>query len=390
MTNAVAERRVGVATVLAELRELPDIPLDSLPTQGWGGRWLTRVGTTLDATVLGAMQMAVDALLMPSPEALPELRASADLVTDQRLAGNPARFFSFCQAPGGATASSSWARNLDGGAVMAREISIRYRPYASERAFENGGRGGAIRDALRFEHWVHGPRRPRATVIALHGFAMGRPRVDALVLMAAQWFALGLDVALVTLPHHGSRSQGARFSGEHFAVPDVGRLAEAVRQAVFEVRLLQQWLRRETEAPVGILGVSLGGYIGALMAGLYDDLDFVVPMVPPVCIGDLAWRFFMRSRHHRQGLPPAFSRDELRTAFRVHSPLAHSPRTPRERLAIVAGRGDRIVPREHPHALWEHWGHPPIHWFAGGHLSPFGRGRIIDFVAERLRVLDIL
>ncbi|HME70688.1 MAG TPA: alpha/beta hydrolase, partial [Myxococcota bacterium] len=63
---------------------------------------------------------------------------------------------------------------------------------------------------------------------------------------------------------------------------------------------------------------------------------------------------------------------------------------PRERALIVAGRGDRIVPPEHPHALWEHWGRPSIHWFSGGHLTPFGRGRIVEAIDLHLERLGVL
>jgi pimeloyl-ACP methyl ester carboxylesterase len=163
-----------------------------------------------------------------------------------------------------------------------------------------------------------------------------------------------------------------------------------VRQAIYEIRLVTHWLRETSRTPVGLLGLSLGGYLGALMAGLYDDLDFVVPMVPPVCVGDLAWRFLARSRHHQNGLPPAFSLSELRRLYRIHSPLSHPLRIARERVLIIGGRGDRIVPPEHPHALWQHWGRPRIHWFSGSHLAPFGRRRIVSEIVQHLGRLGIL
>ena len=79
------------------------------------------------------------------------------------------------------------------------------------------------------DHWVHEPGRPRGTVLALHGFTMGHPRIDAAVLLANHWYRRGLDVALLTLPHHGRRTPvGARFSGEHFAVPHVARLSASM------------------------------------------------------------------------------------------------------------------------------------------------------------------
>jgi pimeloyl-ACP methyl ester carboxylesterase len=219
---------------------------------------------------------------------------------------------------------------------------------------------------------------------------MGNPRLDAFLLLASQWFRGGLDVALLTLPHHGARTPpGARFSGERFAVPHVARLSEAVREAIYEIRQLVHWLREESGAPVGVIGLSLGGYLAALSAGLCDDLDFAVPIVPPVCIGDLAWRFFTQTRHHRAGGKSALSLPELRQAFRLHSPLAHPLRISKQRVMIVAGRGDRIVPPEHPAALWSHWGEPRIHWFSGSHLTPFGRARMARAILEHIESVEI-
>jgi hypothetical protein len=91
-------------------------------------------------------------------------------------------------------------------------------------------------------------------VLALHGFSMGYPRLDAFALFAADLYRAGFDVALMTLPHHGRRTPpGARFSGQQFAVADVARLSETVRLAIYEVHVLAGWLRRETGLPVGVL-----------------------------------------------------------------------------------------------------------------------------------------
>ena len=70
--------------------------------------------------------------------------------------------------------------------------------------------------------------------------------------------------------------------------------------------------------------------------------------------------------------------------------LAHALQVPRERVLIVAGRGDRIVPPEHPNALWRHWGEPNIFWFSGSHLAPFARPRIVRAIVHHLEDLEIL
>ena len=37
-------------------------------------------------------------------------------------------------------------------------------------------------ETIHFEHWVHHGDAPRPTVVALHGFTMGQPRIDAHIL----------------------------------------------------------------------------------------------------------------------------------------------------------------------------------------------------------------
>jgi pimeloyl-ACP methyl ester carboxylesterase len=363
---------VGVAAL-----GLREVTTPALPEEGWGDWVLTSLGAALDGTMLQAVRFVVDATLMPRPEDLAALRESAAPFVAGELWHHPRSFFDFIDDPVMPTeVRGRHRRNLGGGGTLiGREFATAYRPHpllakASEAMHTH-------QDRLLVEHWMHGPERPRGTVVALHGFTMGYPRMDAFALFAASLFAAGFDVALVTLPFHGARTPTqARFSGEHFAIPDVARFNEAVRQAVYELRVLIGWLRDFIDAPLGLLGLSLGGYLAALMAGLNDDLDFVVPMVPPVCIGDLAWRFFTQSRKHPQGATAAFSREELRASYRVHSPLTYPLQIDKRRVLIVAGRGDQIVPAQHPHTLWQHWGEPAIHWFSGSHLAPFRRGGV--------------
>lgn len=369
----------------ATLRPLDPLVAVSLPSESFGDRLFTGIGTTLDSAVMRAMQFVVERALIPDGEHVDALRESARPLLAFDLQAEPRRFFSFLdEAPTPPRLARRVRRRLEGGVIHDCRIESGYRPLIE-------GANDALPTPIHVELWHHESPRPRGTVVALHGFTMGRPRVDAVVLMAREWYARGLDVALFTLPYHGARTPpDARFSGEHFAVPDVGRLSEAVREAVYEIRRVVHWRREETGAPVGLIGLSLGGYLAALMGGLCEDLDFVVPIVPPVCIGDLAWGFFKHTRQHAEGGESAMTHDELRRAFRVHSPLAHPLRAPRDGVLIVAGRGDRIVPPEHPSALHAHWGAPKLHWFSGSHLAPFGRGGVVREVARHLRTLRIL
>jgi len=239
---------------------------------------------------------------------------------------------------------------------------------------------------LPFEHWMHRPGASRGVVIALHGFTMGRPWIDAEVLMAAQWFALGFDVVLPILPFHGPRAPSwARYSGEAFGSWDVGRLNESVRQAVHDVDLVRRWLVAGGSGPVGLVGLSLGGYLTALLAGLCSGLAFAIPVAAPSSLAWLPQRLFGFGRLGLPRLPVAAP--VLDAAYRVHSPLTYPLAIPRRRAFIVGGLGDGVVPPAQVHALWRHWGEPEIHWFSGGHTMPFGRARIMARIEAHLQTI---
>ena len=116
---------------------------------------------------------------------------------------------------------------------------------------------------------------------------MGRPNLD-LSLFRARWLHedLGLNVALPVLPLHGPRAEGlpphAGFHNE-----DVLDNIHGIAQSVWDVRRLVRWARQQDGAPVGITGISLGGFVSALVAGLEPDLACVILGVPAVDLTDL-------------------------------------------------------------------------------------------------------
>jgi pimeloyl-ACP methyl ester carboxylesterase len=356
-----------------------------------GGRLLTAVAAGVDAIVLRAARAAIDFAVMPSPGELGALHASAAFYLHPELQAEPRRFFPFLERPIDAPDATLLPRRtrIRGAERFALTFASTYEPaHPGERARHGAWRENGI---VHVDLWLHRDRPARGTIVGLHGFGMGRPALDAAALMAPGLFASGLDVALLTLPLHGARTPSAApFSGAPLTVPDVPAMNEAVGQAVHDLVHLLAWLRARSSRPVGLVGLSFGGYVAALMAGLTADLDFVATIVAPVCLGDLAGRFITASRLHGDGPGASEARETLRAAYRVHSPLAHPPRIPRHRLLIIAGAGDRIVPSEHAGWLWTHWDRPRLYWFRGSHLVPFGRRQMLRAVRHFLRDLGVV
>jgi hypothetical protein len=216
--------------------------------------------------------------------------------------------------------------------------------------------------------WQH-RSAARGLLVAVHGWSMGDQKVNALALQPGYFFSLGFDVALIELPYHGRRAPEGKGNRQPlFPDGNIMRTNEAMAQAISDLRALKSYFGTRYEK-VGVMGMSLGGYVSALWASL-DPLDFAVLMVPMACMGDAAFEIMARQdKGIDQMLSLGLDRDKLQEVFRLHSPLIHQPKVPQTRRLIIAGLGDEVVSPRHPHLLWEHWERPKIHWFSGGHVA---------------------
>lgn len=232
----------------------------------------------------------------------------------------------------------------------------------------------------------HGDVRP--WLICIHGTEMGRARLDLALFRARHLHAdLGLNVVLPVLPMHGPRGtrlpRGAVYPGE-----DVMTDVHATAQAVWDIRRLIAWIQSEQPgAPIGLYGLSLGGFIAALVGSLQDDLRCAVLGVP---VADV---IAVLIRH------AGFDADDPRAEVvasaaplgRMISPLSLTPRIPPAGRFIYAGVADRLVhPREQVQRLWEHWGRPEITWYRGGHTGFFEARPVQHFVDAAVRHSGLL
>ncbi len=206
---------------------------------------------------------------------------------------------------------------------------------------------------------------PRPWIVCVHGTEMGRDS-DLRSFHARHLFNdLGCNVVLPVLPLHGRRREPRR-SAVHFPSIDPLDNVHGLAQATHDVRRIVGWIRTQSPEAIGIQGVSLGGYVAALVAGLESPLDCVVAIIP---VTDFPTLFRSQTPPHmRDRLAPML---EPATALHsVVSPLRFDPSTSVTRRFIAAGLVDRLVdPVEQVARLWRHWRRPSIHWYPGGHIG---------------------
>lgn len=292
-----------------------------------------------------------------------EVSDAAELYGRHGWLDDPQEFFTAPQAPSEVTVRSFTSR---GRTHQRLSFDSDYQPHPGEpgadrwMSYPGTGRGYAL--MLRHPE-------PRPWLVCIHGTEMGRPGLDLTLFRG--WHLhedLGLNVILPVLPMHGPRGRGLP-KGAVFPGEDVLDDVHGTAQSVWDVRRVLAWIRaQQPDARIGVNGISLGGFVAALVASLDDNLTCAILGVPPSNLVELLER---HSGLHAED-PRRGTIELARPIGRMISPLSMPPKVGAKGRFIYAGVADRIVhPREQVMQLWEHWGQPDIGWYHGGHTGFF-------------------
>ncbi|MBK7974918.1 MAG: alpha/beta hydrolase family protein [Deltaproteobacteria bacterium] len=221
--------------------------------------------------------------------------------------------------------------------------------------------------------WIRHTRGgPRPTLIFLHSWMQPDTALEELTMLPVLAGQLGLHVARLDLPYHGRRKPlGSRFGGEYFWTADLVRTVEAIGQSVWDTRRLVSWLSAQEGAPVGIMGLSLGGMMALYTACADPRLAFAIGVAAHLdlagVLGDASILKRMRGELESHGWSPA----DVSAYMALVGIADLKPVIPPQRILLVAGKYDRLLSADRTEALWKRWGEPPIHWFPAGHLGIF-------------------
>ena len=222
----------------------------------------------------------------------------------------------------------------------------------------------------------------RPSVLLLHGWNDAINHYFRFPAMAGQFNRLGFNAATLEAPFHFQRRPRELGAWGNFLCPDILRTVEAARQAIAESRSFTEWLRQQGCPAVGLLGVSLGGWLAGL-AICHDSRFSCAVLLVPV------------ARMDRLIEEAAFCRN-LRLAMKGQRVGAANlnltegrPVMARENILLIEAVHDMFVPRETLEQLWRAWDQPDMWRLPHGHISVLGAPgltrRIIGWMAPRLR-----
>lgn len=153
----------------------------------------------------------------------------------------------------------------------------------------------------------------------------------------------GLTALRLSLPYHDKRRPAELARAEYIVSPNVGRTAQANRQAVLDAKRAVDWLVGEGYERIGIVGTSLGSCLSMLTmahdirigAGAFNHIS---PF-----FADVVWQGLSTS-HVRAGLEGHISLEELRQCWMPISPWPFIDRVKGRPVLLVYARYDLTFP----------------------------------------------
>lgn len=221
-------------------------------------------------------------------------------------------------------------------------------------------------------------------VILLHGWMM---KCD--ILYRSICFSLsrnGLDAILFELPFHKRRAPRGTFSGEYFISPNMPSTFQALRQAIAETRSLIKWLKENMPSrPVGIMGLSLGGWIGGMLTILEPRLSFSILAAPAAEPARMKTESSLGRKIYPEEEPKSSNQTELEEITRVVTPRCFTPAIAENRILLIENLYDCFIPPAVIARLKQSWGNPRFKKYPHGHISIFFSRKFKRDIAEFIK-----
>ena len=252
----------------------------------------------------------------------------------------------------------------------------------SPRPDEPGAARWGVSDTVHGAMLRHGDGTRHPWLVLLHGYGMGYAGIDMVGFRANHLHHdLGLNIVIPSMPRHGPRRHHHE---DGLMSLDIVQSVHNLTQAIWDVRRLVRWVRSATGQPVGLMGLSLGGFMTSIVSSL-EDVDLAVAGIPVVDLEVLIHNHAPRPVRHRAERLGLFG-ERSATAMGLVCPLTMESRAPLHRRFIFAALGDRMATPEQADVLWEHWGRPPIQWYNGGHVGVTWSNEVRRFVDDALTI----
>lgn len=226
-------------------------------------------------------------------------------------------------------------------------------------------------------------------IIFVHGWRMdSNERVKKI--FHNQIMNLGWNMYYFTLPYHFERKpECSLYSGEYMISANIERTVQSSQQAVADLRGLIQWIKKNKQGPVILVGISLGGFIGNLTALVESQLDVLASIFYANRLSYSIWNTnpgkYIKADLQKHGI----TYHDLIQYWRITEPNQTVPIMNKDNILLISAKNDQYVHLEDTDYLWKSWGKPTRYIYNSGHAGiVLNRKRIatdtINFIQRRI------
>lgn len=221
------------------------------------------------------------------------------------------------------------------------------------------------------------PNRPR--LLYVHGYMQPETVIEEVALLTTMSRMLDMEIIQLQPPYHGRRKpRASAYAGELFWTADIVRSLESVRQVVLDARTLLSILLRESTAPVGVAGLSLGGTVSAILTCIEPRFAFSAPFIAHMDLAALLRDAPVLASMRKDLAGFGWSADELSELLSSMGWDDLRPVIPTERILLFGAEDDRFFRPELVRDMWERWERPEAHWYPTSHMGfiPYVAGAV--------------
>ncbi|MCS6830438.1 MAG: alpha/beta fold hydrolase [Armatimonadota bacterium] len=208
---------------------------------------------------------------------------------------------------------------------------------------------------------------PYPCVIIMHGYGGDK---NGLQMLAPAFALRGIATLAIDAEYHGDRKQ----PGSDILSPYPYRNRDAFIQTVIDLRRAIDFLqsRQEIDAKrIGYIGLSMGGILGGILAGVDERVQ-----APILIVAGGDWGYLFSNSQHptavqlREKHPELFRNPQkINEVVGPIDPVNWVARISPRPLLMINGKGDQIVPKECTERLFAAAKEPKeIVWLEGGHM----------------------
>jgi hypothetical protein len=207
--------------------------------------------------------------------------------------------------------------------------------------------------------------------------------------MSASLAKAGIAAFLIIQPYSYNRRPMPRIEGVELLSGDVPQMIGALRQAILDARRALDWLgtRPDIDASrMGVAGISLGGVIAPLIAGVDHRARFLVTIVGGADVSDIVFDSPITFGLHPALLYHGVTYDSLKRDMAPLEPANNLQGFDPNNALLFNGRYDVFISPKQAHHLSEALGGARIIWTNTGHYGTvFAEKQIEDVGIQFLR-----